>query len=62
MSKRKSTKNESRKLKALTWDDLIDAAEENLKRNKTRVGQLEATIRYFQGRKEAGERCPATVN
>lgn len=58
MGKSKSTKNASKTVKVMDWDELIGLAEENARRNALRLGQLQALIRFFKGRKAAGEPCP----
>jgi hypothetical protein len=66
MNARKSSKKlsryVSRQVKAFTWDDLIEMAKANMERNQARILQLQATIRYFKGRKAAGEPCPAALD
>lgn len=58
MSQRKATKKESGQIKPMKWDDLIDLAQENIQRNEQRAEQLRALVRFFEGRKQAGEPCP----
>lgn len=58
MGKAKSSKKVSNMVKAVKWDDLIDLAEENIGRNEARLLQLRALVRFFEGRKAAGEPCP----
>lgn len=58
MGKLQSSKKSSNVLKAVEWDDLIEIAQENIRRNETRLEQLRALVQFFHGRKDAGEPFP----
>ena len=61
MGKIHSSKKNKTPNRSVTWDDLIQIAEEQLGRNMLKTQQLEALSRYFRSRRDVGEPCPIQV-
>ena len=61
MRNRKTSTSDKTRGRVVTWGDLIEAAEEQVRRNTLKTQQLEALVLHMRSRQQAGEPLPLEV-